>query len=86
MESLWSCECGDTQSSQTASHTDTATYISYLVLSGISALDSYRQGHTIFVGKRKMLAKRVSEMRGFQRFSQGGHLIHLTLALPISLD
>lgn len=32
---------------------------SYLILSGISSFDSYRQGHTIFIGKRKMLAKRV---------------------------
>ena len=32
----------------------------YIALSSIQAVDSYRQGHTIFIGKRKMLAKRVS--------------------------
>lgn len=32
----------------------------YIALSGIQAVDSYRQGQTIFIGKRKMLAKRVS--------------------------
>ncbi|UZJ55393.1 hypothetical protein CBS101457_004713 [Exobasidium rhododendri] len=35
----------------------------YLTLSGIQFMDSYRQGHTIFVGKRKMLAKRIETER-----------------------
>lgn len=36
---------------------------SYLVLSGISAFDAYRQGHTVFVGRRKMLSKRIETER-----------------------
>lgn len=35
----------------------------YLVLAGISAIDAYRQGSTIFVGKRRMLAKRIETER-----------------------
>ncbi|PWN92712.1 hypothetical protein FA10DRAFT_263470 [Acaromyces ingoldii] len=35
----------------------------YIVLSGVQTADAYMQGHTIFIGKRKMLAKRIETER-----------------------